>query len=159
MFSSSSPLNGCPVPAAPFEGFRVSSTRQGGRVYRDNPPVPAGAKYPFTSIIKSVLLLAYTSMEPFAPAGTIAALAVTVPVTELKFAVSGCGCPEGHAVRYPSGTCGTTARFSEYAWALEGKLQELDCNGNLRLVFPAKDGPPNVPLVFLVSTTRHGVTG
>jgi hypothetical protein len=34
-------------------------------------------------------LLAKTSIDPFVPAGTIAALAVTVPVTELKFAVSG----------------------------------------------------------------------
>jgi len=82
-------------------------------LYSDNPPVPGGAKYPFTSIIKSVELLAYTSIEPFVPAGTIAALAVTVPVVELKFAVPGCVCPVGHAVTNPSGPCGTTARLSE----------------------------------------------
>jgi hypothetical protein len=81
----------------------------------DNPPVHGEAKYPFTSIIKSVLLLARTLIKPLVPANTIAALAATVPVVELKFSVPGCVCLVGQAVTNTCGLCGTTAKFNEYA--------------------------------------------
>jgi hypothetical protein len=41
----------------------VSTTRQGGTPYSDNPPVPAGAKYPLMSMTTSVAPLANTSIE------------------------------------------------------------------------------------------------
>ena len=70
-------------------GWRVSATRQGVTPYNDNPPVAMGAKYPLMSITRSVGLLANTSIEPLAPARTMAAFAVTVPVGAFKLEASG----------------------------------------------------------------------
>src|SRR5215469_15307884 len=83
-FTSSEPVNGC----EPL-GFLVSSTRQGGRLYKDSPPVAAGAKYPLMSTTRSVVLVAYTSMLPDVPAGTMAALATIVPVGSFSVDTNG----------------------------------------------------------------------
>ena len=71
-------------------------------------------------------MLANTSMEPAVPAGTMTALAVTVPVSAFRLEASGMVCPVGQAVTYPSGPGGTAAKFSEYACAVAGRPQALD---------------------------------
>ncbi len=96
------PLNGCEP-----EGFLVSRTRQGFPRKSDSPPAPAGAKYPSMSITKSVLLVTNTEMSPLAPAGTMAALAVTVPVGAFSVETRGCVCPVGQVVRNPKFPFGT----------------------------------------------------
>jgi len=101
-FRSLAPLNG----SAPV-GFLVSSTRQGVRLWSDNPPVPGGAKYPLTSMTRSEDCETNTEMSPLVPAGTIAAFAVTAPVTAFNVETSGCVCPAGHVVRKPRGPWGT----------------------------------------------------
>ena len=100
--------------------FRESTTRHGGRLYSDNPPVPTGAKYPLMSTTKSVLLVAYTSMLPPAPAGTIAALATTTGVaasgsggSAFKVATTGRLWPVAQAVRKPTCPGATAVKFSE----------------------------------------------
>jgi hypothetical protein len=50
------------------------------------------------SMMISVLLLAYTSIEPLVPAGTIAALATTVPVRSFSVDTKGWGWPVAHTV-------------------------------------------------------------
>src|ERR1039457_6335892 len=97
------------------------------------------------SITRSVGLLANTSMEPLVPAGMMAALATTVPVKAFKLAASGIVCPVGQAVRYPSGPGGTRAKSGEWACAVPGRLQALDRMGNVRVLPPPSDGPPNGP--------------
>jgi hypothetical protein len=92
---------------------RVSFTRHGATGNKDNPPAPGGAKYPFTSITTSVVLVANKSTPPFVPAGTIAALLTTVPVGAFKVDTSGWGWPVGHAARNPRAPLGTTAKFNE----------------------------------------------
>src|SRR5579872_300733 len=126
--TSNSPLNGCD-PA----GSRVSSTRHGVRLYRDNPPAPGAAKYPLMSMIRSVAPLGNTSTDPFVPAGIIAAFATTVPVTSFSTEAKGCGWPVGHAVMNPSDPGGTAVKFNEYACAEAGMLQEPERNGKVRL--------------------------
>jgi hypothetical protein len=93
--------------------WRVSATRQGATLYSDKPPVVIGAKYPFTSITRLVGLLANTSTEPAVPVGTMAALAVTAPVSAFKLEASGIVCPVGQVVTYPSAPLGTAVKFSE----------------------------------------------
>jgi hypothetical protein len=80
--------------------LRVSSTRQGANVYSDKGSDPefAGAKYPSISITRSVSLVGYTLMAPLSPEGTMAALAVIVPVSALSVETSGFDCPAGHTV-------------------------------------------------------------
>src|ERR1019366_7407043 len=104
------PLN-APLP------WRVSSTRHGARVYSDKGcgPDKGCAKYPSTSITRSVALLGYTLMAPCVPEGTRAALAVIVPVSAFKVETSGFGCPVGHTVMSPSGPGGVAANFREEA--------------------------------------------
>ncbi len=72
-----------------------------------------GAKYPFTSITRSEVLVTKIEMSPLAPAGTIAALAVTAPVGALSVETKGCVWPAGQAVRKPRGPRGTEVKFSE----------------------------------------------
>src|SRR6185312_2823686 len=102
----SAPLKG----GAPA-GFLVSKTRHGGNVNSDNPPTPGAAKYPFTSITKSVLFEANTDIAPFVPAGTIAAFAVVTPVGAFNVETGGCACPAGHAATKPRAPCGTAVKF------------------------------------------------
>lgn len=52
-------------------------------------------------------------MLPQLPAGTIAALAVTFPVSELSVDTNGCDKPVGHVAKYPSGPLGMTVKFRE----------------------------------------------
>ena len=80
------------------------------------------------SITRSVLPLVNTEMlPPLLPAGTIAALAIAVAVEE-AFSVdtSGLFCPAGQVLKNPMTALGTAVKFSEYAWAEFGTLQELD---------------------------------
>src|SRR5215469_5094141 len=93
-FTSSEPVNG----GDPL-GFLVSSTRHGGRLYKDSPPAPAGAKYPLMSTTRSVVSVTYTSMLPAVPAGTIAALATIVPVRSFSVDTKGWLCPVGQTVK------------------------------------------------------------
>jgi hypothetical protein len=57
---------------------------------------------------RSVALVAKTVIAPFTPAGTIAALEVTVPVGAFSVETIGCDDPAGQVVRYPTGAVGTT---------------------------------------------------
>jgi hypothetical protein len=98
-------------------------------------------------------------MAPLAPAGTIAAFATTRPSNEFNVETSGCGCPAGQTDRYATGPGGTTVIFREYACAVLGMLHALCGMGILRTTPPEMEGPPNVPVVALVSSTRQGVTG
>ncbi len=59
-------------------------------------------------MIRSVVLVAYTEIAPFTPAGTIEALDVTAPVRVFSVETSGCGDPAGQVARYPSDPVGTT---------------------------------------------------
>src|ERR1051326_5056836 len=112
------------------------------------------------STIRSVALLTNTLIEPKAPARTIAAFAVTVPVGALRVATVGMDCPLPQAVRYPSGPFGAAAKFREYACAEAGMLHAVaERRGRVRISPPASDGPPSNPVAVRVSTTRQGVSG
>src|SRR5450631_1447689 len=91
------------------------------------------------------------------PAGTIAAVARTVPSREFSVDTPGCACPVGHAVKNPRKPLGTTVTLNEYAAAVAGTPHGLDWMGKLRLPPPGIAGPPNVPLALRVSKTRQGV--
>src|ERR1039458_9368235 len=83
----------------------------------------------------------------------MAASALMRPSSEFRVATTGLSWPVGHRVRYPSGPCGTTETFSEYAAAVSGMLQPPSCGmGKLREV-PPGIGPP----VNRVSIRRQGV--
>src|ERR1017187_1118724 len=98
------------------------------------------------SMIRSVLSVAYTVIPPFTPAGTIAALDVTAPVSAFSVDTGGCAVPAGHAVRNPSIPAGATVMLKAYAWALAGIPQELEGTGNVRATPPARDGPLKLPV-------------
>src|SRR6478672_68864 len=64
--------------------------------------------------------------------------------------------------RNPSGSCGTTVTFTEYAFAVPGIAHEPLGSGKLRVLPPAITGSPNAPVwpdSPRVSTTRQGVMG
>ena len=82
--ASTFPLNGC-APA----GFRVSITRHGVKAKKDSPPVSGGAKYPLISMTRSEAFVTNTEIAPLVPAGTIAAFAVTAPVSAFKVETNG----------------------------------------------------------------------
>src|ERR1019366_1337585 len=114
------------------------------------------------SITRPVALLGSTLISPFWPAGTIAAFAVTVPVSAFSVDTRGWLCPVGHTVRYPSGAPnrGMAAKLSEYAIALLGMSHPVAAStGKSRCWPPYKYGPPSGPLAVRVSATRHGVNG
>src|SRR5580704_2743010 len=111
------------------------------------------------STITLVGLLANTVIAPFAPAGTMAALALILPSEEFRVETEGCDCPAAHTERNPSGPKGTTVRFREYAAAFAGIPQGLEGIVKLRLLLAGIDGPPKGPLALRVSAIRHGVTG
>jgi len=108
---------------------------------------------------KSVSLVTKKHTSPFVPAGTMAATALIRPSPELRVDTTGCGPPHGNVVKNPSGPCGTTVTLREYACAVAGMLQVLLGMVKPRTDCPLKNGPPRAPFGFLVSTTRHGVTG
>jgi hypothetical protein len=118
-----------------------------------------GAKYPLMSMIKSVLFVTKASIDPPEPAGTIAALAVMAPVGAFSVDTTGSVSPAGHAVNQLSDPCGTTVKFSEYACAVEGTLQEPASKGNVRVCPALIVGPASGFEKERVSTNRHGVTG
>lgn len=95
--------------------FRVSSTRHGAILNSHSGSLlaVAGAKYPLISITKSVLFVAKTETSPLVPAGTIAPLAVTAPVSAFKVETSGCVLPVGQTDKYPRYPWGTTVKLSE----------------------------------------------
>src|SRR5579872_1761964 len=113
------------------------------------------------SMIRSVLALAYTSTEPFVPAGMIAPFATSVPVGSFNTEASGRVSPVGHAVRNPSETAvGMAVKFNEYASAEAGTLQELERTGKVLPCFATNDGAPSCPILAeRVSATRQGVSG
>jgi hypothetical protein len=120
----------------------------------------SGTKYPLMSRTSSVSWEAKKHAAPFVPAGRIAATALTRPSMELRLDASGCGCPQGNAVRNPSGPCGTTVMFSAYACAVFGIPQALLGMANaLPAAWPCRKGPPNGPAGLRVSAMRQGVTG
>ena len=94
----------------------------------------------------SVVLLAYTFIEPLVPAGTTAAFATVVPVGEFNVETFGIVFPVGQVLRYPNEPCGTTVKFNEYAEAVAGMPQALDVMGKVRVLAAAIDGGPNAPL-------------
>lgn len=110
------------------------------------------------SRMKSVSSVAKAQAPPFAPAGTMAAAALTRP-SEFSVEVGGRLCPQGKSVRNPSLTLGTTVTFTEYAFAVEGMPQALEGMLKPRVVPAVRNGPPNGPFGLRVSATRHGVTG
>src|SRR5580765_5341925 len=106
-----------------------------------------------------VASLAYTLMPPAAPADAITALDLIRPSSELRLELCGRLCPAGQTVTNPSGPGGTTARFSEYACAVDGIPHEPAGMVNVRAAPPERMGPPKADVALRVSTTRHGVTG
>src|SRR5437667_9658864 len=106
--------------------------------------------------MRSVSSLAKKLAAPPVPAGTMAALASTVPSNEFSVEATGCACPAGQAVTHLSGPCGTTVTLSEYAAAPGGAPHGLDGTGKERVLPPVMNGPPKGPLVFRVSRTRQG---
>src|SRR6185295_2274925 len=96
-------------------------------------------------------------MPPPVPAGTIAALAVTLPSKAFNVETLGGAPPAGHSVRKLSIPGGTTVAFSEYACAVTGAPHPLDGTVKDRVCAAAMEGPPNGPAAFRVSATRHGV--
>jgi hypothetical protein len=120
----------------------------------------SGTKYPLMSRTSSVSCEAKKHAAPLVPAGRIAATALTRPSMEFRLDASGCGCPQGNAVRNPSGPCGTTVIFSAYACAVVGIPQALLGMANaLPAAWPCRKGPPNGPAGLRVSAMRQGVTG
>src|SRR5579864_5343258 len=112
----------------------------------------------------SVVSVANTLTAPFEPAGTMAALDLTLPSIELRVATKGWDCPEAQSVRNPKVPRGTTATFREYAVAVDGMPQALLGITKSRIEFkkswtPAMAGPPKGPLGSRVSAIRQGVTG
>src|SRR5581483_9929234 len=113
-------------------------------------------------MIKFVVCAAHNVIAPPAPAGTIAALASTLPSVEFSVETFGYGCPAGHTERKGSVPKGTAVKLSEYATAEPGMLQPLDSRGMLRFAEPGSGGPPNWPVLpcpARVSTARQGVIG
>jgi hypothetical protein len=92
-------------------------------------------------------------MLPDAPAGTMAAFAVTVPVEEFNVETKGLFCPVGQVVRYPSVLRGRAVKLREYACAVGGMPQDPEM-GNELLVPPAKG-----PVPCRVSRIRQGAVG
>src|SRR5580698_4786976 len=107
----------------------------------------------------SEALVTCTEISPLVPAGTIAALATSSPVGEFSVETRGRVPPVGHVVRYCKSPWGTAVTFSEYACAVEGMPQLLDCTGKARLVPALNVGPPRGPVALRVSATRHWVSG
>src|ERR1035441_5079893 len=111
------------------------------------------------SMTTCVVLVTKTSIEPFVPAGTTAAFASIVPRRSFKIDTIGLGgFPVGQAVRKLREPVGTTVKFSEYAWAVEGMLQRVLLNTGIVLVslaFIAGD-PKLSPVALRVSTNRQG---
>jgi len=79
----------CPLNGGVPGGLRESSTRHGVKLNSDNPPASGNAKYPLTSITRSESFVTKTETEPLAPAGTIAAFAVTAPVGAFSVETTG----------------------------------------------------------------------
>jgi hypothetical protein len=116
------------------------------------------------SMITSVEPAANREIEPFDPAGTIAAFATICPCSALRVETVGIDVPVGHTVRYPRTPCGTTVTFTEYALALFGIEQGPSGTGTSRwLLDPLSDGAPKGPVksgvayAARVSIRRHGV--
>src|SRR5690242_12245601 len=113
--------------------------------------------------MRSLLLpLAKAMMSPPVPAGTMAALAVLVPVGALSVDTPGRAWPAGHVVTYPSGLprCGSAVMLKEYACAALGIPHVVAWRtGKLRCCPLCSAGPPSGPVVPRVSTTRQGDTG
>ena len=122
---------------------RVSATLHGvaGMKFKA-PGLPAGAKYPFTSMITSVVLLTATAMDPLT-VPTMAASATTVPLGDVRTVELAWPCPP--AEREPSAPCGTAVMFKAYAWADPGMPHELEEIGKLRLEPPFMIGGPKEP--------------
>src|ERR1035441_1264437 len=100
-----------------------------------------------------------TSIEPLVPAGTTAAFASTVPRKSFRIDTIGLGgFPVGQAVRKLREPVGTTVKFSEYAWAVEGMLQRVLLNTGIVLVSLAfiAGAPKLSPVAPRVSTNRQG---
>ena len=76
-------------------------------------PRAYGAKYPLISMNTSVGSVTKMLMSPFGPAGTIAALATTLPAREFRVETKGLTGPLGHAVKYPNEPEGQTDTLSE----------------------------------------------
>jgi hypothetical protein len=74
-----------------WQEFRLGT---GSRPRLDGPG-PYGAKYPLTSITRSVALLAYMLMAPLVPAGTMAALPTIWPFSKFTVAAFGTVFPAG----------------------------------------------------------------
>src|SRR5271169_1806325 len=111
------------------------------------------------SRMTSVVLVTATVTAPLVPAGTMAALATTIPPNEFNVEAPGWLSPVGHRVRNGSAPCGTTVTFKEYALAVVGMPHELCGMTNDRLVPLVMVGPPNGASAPRVSATRQGVTG
>lgn len=94
----------------------------------------------------------------------MAAFATTRPSKEFNVETLGTADPVGNTVRYPSGRCGITVMFSEYALAPAGIPHRPDGTGMSLTPAAASIGGPNAPLnpsvaySGRVSTSRHGVT-
>src|SRR5216683_2450490 len=103
-------------------------------------------------------------MDPFADAGTIAALETTPPLNAFKVETRGWGLSDGNMLRYPRNAGATTVTFIEYALALAGMLHRPWGMGNDRVSPAAMVGGPKTPVgcepgwPARVSTTRHGAT-
>src|ERR1035437_3545187 len=110
------------------------------------------------SRMRCVGLVTNASIAPLVPAGTIAAFEVCAPSCAFSVETSGWVCPVGHVVRYDSGPCGTTVKFSDRASAPEGMEQTFEV-GMARVWPPSIVGPPFGPGAFLVSLIRHGESG
>src|ERR1017187_4378497 len=113
------------------------------------------------SMMTCVVSVTKTSIDPLVPAGTTAAFASSVPRTSFKIDTIGLGgFPVGQAVRKLREPVGTTVKFSEYAWAVEGMLQRVLLNTGIVLVSLAfiAGGPkaPLSPVKPRVSTNRQG---
>jgi len=87
-------------------------------------------------------------MLPLVPAGTMAAFAVTVPVTAFNVETVGCDCPAGHAVRKPRMPGGIAVKFREYACAVDGIPQLLERTGTYGQCWLQETARPMVQLHF-----------
>src|ERR1035441_2801732 len=93
------------------------------------------------STMTLVVSVAKTLMEPSAPAGTIAALALMRPSSEFRVETPGRAAPVGQRVRNPSCVTGATVTLRAYAVAVAGMLHPPSRGGEKLFADPPLIGP------------------
>ena len=121
------------------------------------------AKYPLMSIIRSVGLEASTVIPPMVACRDDGRIGDHAAVNRIQHQGSRYPLPRRPGQRgNPTAPDGTTVKFNEYAWAVDGMEHPEERIGNVRSAYAARLGGPNAPVklwVVRVSAMRHGASG